>query len=162
MRKLLVFGLILSGVLLNACKKSDVSGCQPASVASEKSVMVAYCTANSINYTEDPSGLLYEIITPGSGATASISSSISVVYTGKHFDNTIFDYSNTPSPFWALSSLIDGWKIGVPLIKKGGRIKLIIPSAMAYSCTGSTDATGKIVIKSNEPIFFDLTLTDVK
>jgi FKBP-type peptidyl-prolyl cis-trans isomerase len=53
--------------------------------------------------------------------------------------------------------VIDGWKIGLPLIKKGGRIKLIIPSALAYSCTGAGTS-----IPPNTPLYFDVTLNDVK
>ena len=154
--------LVVVSLVLNSCGKSGTSGCQPVPVASEKAQLIAYCGANSINYTEDISGLLYEIITPGTGPTPTTSSTVSVVYTGKHFDNTTFDASANPYTN-VLSNLIDGWKIGIPLIKKGGRIKLIIPSALAYSCTGSIDPnTKQVIIKPNEPIFFDVTLTDVK
>ena len=151
------FGLLIGfAFILNSCNKSEVSGCQPASISSEKNPMVAYCTANGINYTEDVSGLLYEIITPGAGVTPTISSTISAVYTGKLFTGTIFDATANPITF-PLSGVIDGWKIGIPFIKKGGRIKLIIPSALAYSCTGSGSS-----IPPNTPLFFDVTLTDVR
>lgn len=156
MRKLLASVLILSGLLLNSCGKSDTSGCQPATIASEKAAMVAFCTANSINYTEHSSGLLYEIILPGSDPAPTISSNVSVVYTGKLLNGTTFDATSNPITL-ALSGVIDGWKIGIPLIKKGGRIKLVIPSALAYSCTGAGSS-----IPPNSPIYFDVTLTDVK
>lgn len=161
MRKVLSSVLFLSVLLLNSCGKSDSSGCQPVPVASEKAAMVAYCTANGINYTQDPSGLLYEIIAPGTSPAPTLTSTVSAVYTGKLFDGTTFDATANPISF-PLSGVIDGWKIGIPLIKKGGRIKLIIPSALAYSCTGRTDVAGRVVIKPNEPLFFDVTLTDVK
>ena len=161
MKKFFGSVLMLSLLLLNSCGKSD-TGCQPVSVASEKPQLVAYCTANNITYTEHTSGLLYQIITPGSGATPTAASTVSVVYTGKHFDNTVFDSNSNPYTT-LLSNFIDGWKIGLPLISKGGRIKLIIPSALAYSCIGSTNPnTGQIVIQPNEPLFFDVTLSDVK
>ena len=148
--------LFVISVLLNSCGKSDVSGCQPASVASERTQMIAYCNSNSINYTEEVSGLLYEIIVPGSGVSPNTTSVISVVYTGKLFTGTTFDATANPISL-SLSSVIDGWKIGLPLIKKGGRIKLVIPSALAYSCTGAGNS-----IPPNTPLFFDVTLTDVK
>ena len=156
MRKLLASVLILSGLLLHSCGKSDTSGCQPATIASEKASMVAFCTANSINYTEHSSGLLYEIILPGSVPAPTLSSNVSVVYTGKLLNGTTFDATSNPVTL-ALSGVIDGWKIGIPLIKKGGRIKLVIPSALAYSCTGAGTS-----IPPNSPIYFDVTLTDVK
>jgi len=138
-----------------SCGKND-SGCQPVPVANEKAQLIAYCSANGITYSEHTSGLFYQIIDPGTGASPTTSSTVSVVYTGKHFDNTVFDAASNPVTF-SLSGVIDGWKIGVPLIKKGGRIKLVVPSALAYSCAGSGTA-----IKPNEPLFFDVTLTDVK
>lgn len=153
--------VILSVLLLDSCGKKDPSGCQPASVASERAQLVNYCSANGINYTEHSSGLLYEIIIPGTGVSPTSTSTVSVVYTGKHLNNTVFDAQANPYTN-LLSNLIDGWKIGMPLIKKGGRIKLVIPSALAYSCTGGKDSNGVLIIQPNEPIFFDLTLTDVK
>ena len=152
------FGVLLVIALLsNSCSKTaETSGCQPATVASEKAQMVAYCAANGINYTEDITGLLYEVITTGTGIVPLSSSTISVVYTGKLFNGTTFDATANPISL-ALSQVIDGWKIGIPKIKKGGRIKLVIPSALAYSCTGAGNS-----IPPNTPLFFDVSLADVK
>ncbi|MEA3424805.1 MAG: hypothetical protein U9R46_01030, partial [Bacteroidota bacterium] len=81
MKKFVLSVLVLSMVLLNiSCGKNDTSGCQPASIASEKAQLVAYCTANGINYTESSSGLLYEIIAPGGGLAPVSTSVVSVVY----------------------------------------------------------------------------------
>lgn len=152
MKQILV-ALAFSLVVIS-CGKTE-SGCQPVPVASERMQLAAYCNANNITYTEHSSGLLYEIINPGSGPAPTVSSTISVVYTGKHFDNTTFDAQANPVTF-VLNGLIDGWKVGLPLIKKGGRIKLVLPSALAYSCTGN------VGIRPNEPLFFDITLHDVQ
>jgi FKBP-type peptidyl-prolyl cis-trans isomerase FkpA len=154
MKRIVVSVVLLSVLFLNSCGKSD-TGCQPVPVANEKAQLVAYCTANNITYTEHSSGLLYQIIDPGTGAMPTSTSIVSVVYTGKHLNNTIFDAVANPFTS-ALSGFIDGWKIGIPLIKKGGRIKLLVPSALAYSCSGNGS------IAANEPLFFDVTLSDVK
>lgn len=151
-----IAGLLFCTLIISACGKKE-SGCQPVPVASEKQQLVAYCQANGINYTEHASGLFYEIISPGSGESPNNSSILSVVYTGKHFDNTVFDSRANPIEFSFSQIAVDGWKIGLPLIKKGGRIKLVIPSALAYSCTGNMPT-----IAPNEPLFFDVTLIDVK
>ncbi len=157
MKKITGLFLLITSFLLNSCGKSaDSSGCQPATVASEKATMVAYCTSSSISYTEDPSGLLYQIIDPGTGVAPTTANTISVVYTGKLFNGTTFDATANPISL-PLSGVIDGWKIGIPKIKKGGRIKLVIPSALAYSCTGAGTS-----IPPNTPLYFDVTLTDVK
>lgn len=160
--KKVVFGFVLiaGSFLLNSCGKNE-TGCSPTPVENEKAALIAYCQANNINYTEHISGLLYEIVSPGTGPSPVATSTVSVVYTGKHFDNTNFDARATPYTT-ALSGFIDGWKIGLMLIKKGGRIKLIVPSALAYSCTGRTLSDGTVAIKPNEPLFFDVTLSDVQ
>lgn len=152
--------LLVASLLLNGCGKED-KGCDPIPVANEKVQLVAYANANNVNYTEHSSGLLYEIVSPGSGAAPTVTSTVSVIYTGKHMDNITFDANSTPYVN-VLNNFIDGWKIGLPLIKKGGRIKLVIPSALAYSCLGSQSNNGQQSIKPNEPLFFDVTLTDVK
>lgn len=157
MKKLIfVWTIILFASL--SCGKTGTSGCTPATIASESAAMISYCTANSINYSTHSSGLLYEIITPGTGNTPSLTSKIYITYTGKLFDGTVFDsQSNAALTGWVLSTLVDGWKVGLPLIKKGGRIKLVVPSSMGYGCAGSGTS-----IPSNSPLFFDITLIDVQ
>ena len=147
--------LLLFSLLLNACGKKE-SGCVPNPVTAERAQLIAYCSSKGITYEEHSSGLFYQVMSPGSGASPTTSSVVSVVYTGKTFDDKTFDATANPVSF-SLSSVIDGWKIGIPLIKKGGRIKLIIPSALAYSCTGSLPD-----IQPNEPLFFDVTVSDVR
>ena len=147
---------LLGMVLLSlSCGKTSDSGCTPATIASEKPAMVAYCTANGITYTEHSSGILYQIITPGTGATPTIASKVLAMYTGKLLNGTVFD-SQTSNPIeFPLSGVIDGWKIGIPLLKAGGKIKLVIPSALAYSCVGTGPIPG------NSPLYFEVTLVGV-
>ena len=152
--------LVVFSVLCSSCGKKE-TGCEPVPVANEKSQLIAYCNANNISYTEHTSGVYYQIMDPGTGPSPTTASTISFVYTGKHFDNTVFDASANPVTY-PLSGLIDAWKITLPLIKKGGRIKIITPSALAYSCTGSKNNLGQVVIQPNEPLFFEVTLSDVK
>lgn len=152
-RTLLLLSLAIASIF-TACGKQE-SGCQPKTPASEKADMTAFCTANGINYTEHTSGIFYQIITQGSGPTPSVSNTVSTVYTGKLLNGNIFDATANPVSF-PLSGVIEGWKLGIPLIQKGGRILLVIPSALAYSCAGSGS------IPANSPLFFDVTLTDVR
>jgi FKBP-type peptidyl-prolyl cis-trans isomerase FkpA len=110
-----------------------------------------------MNAIAHSSGLYYEIVTPGSGATASANSTIYITYVGKFLDGSTFDQQSNPGATgWPLSQLIEGWRTGIPLIQEGGRIKLIVPSAMAYGCTGYA------AIPGNTVLFFDITLTDVQ
>ena len=155
--KLSYVALPLLLILNYGCGKTESSGCQPATVESEKPAMVAYCNARNINYMEQNRGLLYQIMDPGNGtSTPADTSVVTVHYVGKLLNGSTFDSSVTPFTS-RLSQLIDGWKIGIPLIKKGGKIKLIIPSALGYSCTGAPP-----IIPGNSPLFFEVSLVDVK
>jgi len=145
--------LVISGA---GCIKDNT--CSPKSAASEAAQIQAYALANGINATAHSSGLYYEIINPGSGATATANSNIVITYTGKLLDGTTFDEQTTPNTAepWPLNQLIEGWRIGIPLIQEGGHIKLIIPSAMAYGCIGKNSIPGDAIL------FFDIELVDVQ
>jgi FKBP-type peptidyl-prolyl cis-trans isomerase FkpA len=138
------------------------SSCTPKTVASEAPQIQSFAAANAITATAHTSGLYYEVIDQGTGVTPTLNSKIVITYTGTLLNGTIFDQKTTPnneatgpnSP-WPLSDLIEGWRIGIPLIKAGGRIKLIVPSAMAYGCTGYGSIPGNTVL------YFDITLVNV-
>jgi len=153
MKRNVWMAFILAPFLFASCGKTDTE-CLPATVASEKAAMVAYCTANNITYTEHASGILYEVMAPGLSTQPTLANTVSVVYTGKLLNGTQFDASANPVRL-ALSGVIKGWQIGIPLIKKGGRIKLVIPSSLAYGCTGQGS------IAPNSPLYFEVSLADV-
>ena len=153
MKRNVWMAFLLAPFLFAACGKT-VTECVPATVASEKAAMVAYCTANNITYTEHASGILYEIMSPGLTTQPTIANTVAVVYTGKLLNGNQFDASANPVRL-ALNGVIKGWQIGIPLIKKGGRIKMVIPSSLAYGCTGQGS------IAPNSPLYFEVTLTDV-
>lgn len=139
-----------------SCLKSKSSqSCTPATVASEEPTILAYAANNGIFATRHTSGLYYEIISQGSGATPSGTSKIFVTYTGKLLDGRVFDSQTDPSKTgWVLNSLIEGWQIGLPLIQKGGEIKLIVPSSLGYGCSNA--------LPPNSILYFDVTLVDVQ
>ena len=147
--------LLLLLVLGLSCTKNN--GCSPRSVGSEAATIQAYAAANGINAVAHSSGLYYEILNPGSGATASANSNIYIRYTGKMLDGTTFDsQTNSAMTGWPLNQLIEGWRVGIPLIQEGGHIKLIIPSSMAYGCMGYGGIPGNAIL------FFDIELVDVQ
>lgn len=145
-------------VLSSGCLKDSTNGtnCQDKTVQSEAATIQAYATNQGITATADPSGLYYQITNPGTGISPTVNSKVFVTYTGKLLDGSTFDSGTTPVSGWLLSDLIRGWQIGLPLLKKGGSIKLIIPSALAYGCRG------KASIPGNTILYFDITLNDVQ
>jgi FKBP-type peptidyl-prolyl cis-trans isomerase FkpA len=51
--------------------------------------------------------------------------------------------------------LIEGWKIGLPLLKKGGHIKLYVPPSLGYGPSPNRNIPG------NSVLIFDIRLVDV-
>ncbi len=153
MNNLLLIACLLI-ISFSRCSKNE-TGCMPVKPETEEPKIIAYAAADSMHVSKHSSGIYYEIIDPGSGLTPTLNSELSVTYTGKFLNGTKFDEATNPINF-NLNRVIEGWQIGLPLIKKGGRIKLIIPSAYAYGCNGSGS------IPPNSALFFDVSLIDVK
>jgi FKBP-type peptidyl-prolyl cis-trans isomerase FkpA len=152
--------LVLSfSLLLNACSKDK--GCKNVSPADEAATLEAYNTAHGITATKHYTGLYYQIINPGGTAKPSTRNTVFVKYAGSKLNGTVFDSQTNPgAKGFALSSLIEGWKVGLPLIGKGGRILLTIPSGMAYGCLGQASSDTAKNIAPNAPIFFEVDLVD--
>ena len=147
----LAFSLIL-GLALVGCSNKDREEYRCTTAAEDDAKMQSYITANGITATKHASGMYYQIIEPGTGATPSLSSSVKANYTGKFTDNTSFDGGVATFP---LGGVIQGWQIGIPLIKQGGKIKLIIPPYLAYGCNPYMGIPG------NSVLIFDVELQEV-
>jgi FKBP-type peptidyl-prolyl cis-trans isomerase len=83
-----------------------------------------------------PSGLVIEDIKVGDGEEAKAGQNVSVNYTGKLSDGTVFDSSiprGQPLQFaLGAGQVIPGWEQGIAGMKVGGIRKLTIPPALAY------------------------------
>jgi FKBP-type peptidyl-prolyl cis-trans isomerase len=85
------------------------------------------------------SGLLYEVITAGSGAKPNPSNKVKVHYEGSTIDGKVFDSSYTrgePIEF-GLGQVIKGWTEGLQLMSPGSKYKLYIPQDLGYGTRGS-------------------------
>ncbi|MEY3677947.1 MAG: hypothetical protein RI924_88 [Bacteroidota bacterium] len=106
----------------------------------EDYLITKYIEANNLTgFTKTASGLYYKVGEPGTGVeTINNLSLLTLEYTGKLFNGTVFDKTNTgTTATFTLGNLVEGWKEGLPLIKKGGSIRLIIPSHLGYGLQGS-------------------------
>jgi FKBP-type peptidyl-prolyl cis-trans isomerase len=83
---------------------------------------------------QTPSGLIYRIEAEGEGDSVKDGGIFTVKYTGKLADGTEFDSSpldGEPAIF-KLDDVIPGWSEGIPLVKKGGKITLVVPPELGY------------------------------
>ena len=143
---------LIAAMAITSCKKD--SSFDPEKQAQEDDVLIrAYIDEHGIEATKDPSGLYYQIISPGADVTPGPASPITVNYTGKLLNGTTFDQGTNVT--LSLNRVIEGWRRGIPKIQKGGRIILLIPSAMGY---GQYQAGA---IPANSVLFFDITLVNV-
>jgi len=55
-----------------------------------------------------------------------------LLYDGKTYTDQLFTETNDFHPSYILSQVIRGWQLGIPQCKKGGIIRLLIPSRYAY------------------------------
>ncbi len=111
------------------------------------------------------SGLYYLVQSQGDGAKVEAGKKVSVNYTGKLLDGTVFDSNTDPKfnhvqPFdfsVGMGQVIKGWDEGLQLFNVGGKGILIIPSRLGYG----TRAAGAS-IPANSVLIFDVEVLDVK
>ncbi|MCM1293104.1 MAG: FKBP-type peptidyl-prolyl cis-trans isomerase [Bacteroides sp.] len=103
-------------------------------------------------------GLQYEVIEEGTGASPKPGDDVTVHYTGTLIDGTVFDSSverGAPATF-GVTQVIPGWVEALQMMKEGAKWRLFIPSQLAY---GPNGAGG--VIGPNATLIFDVELLKV-
>ncbi len=85
------------------------------------------------------SGLAYKIEAAGSDKKPKAEDTVEVHYHGTLTDGTVFDSSieRGKTVSFPLNRVIKGWTEGLQLIGEGGKIKLVIPSDLAYGDHGA-------------------------
>lgn len=172
--------LVGSLLLLGSCKgskkaqssTSTASSSKPAATAPatastpaksqaeiDEALILQYLQTNKIKkFERTPSGVYYVIDEAGSKEKPTLKSNVKCHYRGTLLDGTEFDSSykrNQPLDF-PLTNVIKGWQDGIPTIGKGGKVKLLIPSDLAYG------ARNMGTIKPHSVLLFDVELLDFK
>ena len=115
-----------------------------------------FAKKDGVKSTKD--GLLYKITEAGKGDAIKATDTVKVHYTGKLPDGKVFDSSverGQPVEF-KLNQVIKGWTEGLQLVKKGGKIELVIPPELAYGKQGAGDS-----IPPDATLYFDVEVLDV-
>ena len=104
------------------------------------------------------SGLQYEVIAAGTGATPAASDSVKVHYHGSLIDGTVFDSSverGEPTTF-GVTQVISGWVEALQLMPVGSKWRLFIPSDLAYGAQGAGQS-----IAPHSTLIFEVELLDI-
>ncbi len=104
-------------------------------------------------------GLVVQDEIVGTGDVAQAGQTISVNYTGKLQNGTVFDTSIGRAPFQftlGAGQVISGWDQGLQGMKVGGKRLLIIPPQLAYG----SQAVGPI--PANSTLIFEVDLLSVQ
>lgn len=151
---------ILSVALLTGCGQGGNSSIPAAEPGTKEADIQAYLKSKGLfgKAQKTASGLYYVMEKEGEGQSPTIEHQVKVHYHGTLLDETVFDSSvdrGTPIEF-PLRGVVKGWQEGIPLLKPGGKAKLIIPPNLGY---GSRPAGGG-KIPANSVLVFDVELIE--
>ena len=163
----LLWCLLVASCTFYACskKKCDYTDDHVVAPTTEQQSVKQYLDSLGISAELHSRGFYYKIDSAGAGNSPVACSEITVSYTGWMTDGVVFDQQTSYQT--ELANLIDGWLQGLPLIKKGGTIRLYIPPSLGYGAqqinTGRKDSTGQeITIPASSILIFDIHLLDVQ
>lgn len=105
-----------------------------------------------------PSGLQYEVLEAGAGASPGADDRVQVHYRGTLLDGTEFDssYARGEPVVFGVGQVISGWTEALQLMQVGAKYKLFIPSDLAYGAGGAGDLIGP-----NAALIFEVELLDI-
>jgi FKBP-type peptidyl-prolyl cis-trans isomerase FkpA len=130
--------------------------------AKEPLLIQKYMKEKNLSAKPTASGIFYIEKVKGKGARAVSGKKVSVHYTGRLLDGTVFDSSLERKPVkpyeftLGAGQVIQGWDEGIALMNEGGKATLIIPSKLGYGENGNGG-----IIKPFSPLVFDVELVKV-
>lgn len=101
-------------------------------------------------FAKTASGLLYKETAKGNGANFKESDEVRMKYKGMHTDGSVFDQANDTISLHP-AQMIPGFKEAMMLMKPGSKMRVVIPSELAYGLNGAGGAIGP-----NETLVFDI------
>lgn len=121
----------------------------------------AFLAANAqkpgVQVTE--SGLQYQALTQGEGATPASTDQVRVHYKGMLLDGSTFDssYERDEPAIMPLEHVVPGWQEGIVLMPVGSQYRFWIPSELGYGQTGTPGGP----IGPNQTLVFEVELLEI-
>jgi FKBP-type peptidyl-prolyl cis-trans isomerase len=136
--------LFLTGVLI-----LSLVSCDPARKyeKAEREAISNYLNTNADkNFEKKESGLYYSEVVLGTGPIPVAHETVTVIYTGKFLNGTVFDsnVSSTTKLVFPLGedNMIPGFEEGITYMSEGGKALLLLPSNLAYGTQGGYGIAG--------------------
>jgi FKBP-type peptidyl-prolyl cis-trans isomerase FklB len=105
-----------------------------------------------------PSGLQYKILKEGTGPKPKETDKVTVHYTGKLIDGTVFESTEGKEPAsFPVNGVIRGWVEALQLMPVGSKWTLYIPTEMAYGLNPRPGGP----IEPNMALVFDIELISI-
>ncbi len=141
---------------LRAAQTAKAEEDAAAAIEVGQAFLVENAQKEGVTVTE--SGLQYEVVEAGDGASPVATDTVTVHYRGTLIDGTEFDssYSRGEPASFPLNRVISGWTEGLQLMKEGGKYRFYIPSELGYG------ARGQGAITPNSTLIFDVELIEVQ
>jgi FKBP-type peptidyl-prolyl cis-trans isomerase FkpA len=163
MNKWLLLILFICCVVVGCNKTNTDLGNVKAQAAIDDKIIANYIASNGLTgkalKATDTSGVYYIIKQPGTGNDLFTNSTlVTVGDTGKLLTTgQVFYTTNEFHPSYTLGEVMLGWRLGLPKIKKGGIIRLLIPSRYAYGPFPQTNYN----LPANAILDFDIQLYNI-
>ncbi len=127
-----------------------------ANAAAAEQFLAENATREGVVVTD--SGLQYEVVEAGDGATPGPEDQVEVHYRGTLLDGTEFDssYGRGQTVTFGVGQVIAGWTEALQLMQVGSKYKLFIPSDLAYGAGGAGAMIGP-----NAALVFDVELVSI-
>lgn len=146
------------GFILFALTVSSCSTYSEQDLKAFDNEIQAYLDSTNTEMESTEDGLYYSIIEEGEGEEyISYKDQVTFAYKGSFLNGNSFQVISKNDPLsFKVKQLIIGWQDALMMLKKGGKIDIIIPPQLAYA-NKSTD-----VIPANTILRYELEVIDVK
>ncbi len=150
--------LFAAALGLAACASSpDASAVDINASATPGEQIEAYLDANGIEDEQTTStGLVYIIEEPGGDAKPTVNDNITIHYKGYLVNGQVFDQTTDSPRTFGLNQLVQAWQEAIPLVGRGGKVKILAPPSTAYG-NRPPPGTG---ITPTSVLVFDIELID--
>lgn len=124
----------------------------------DRNIILNAVKNKEIDTTGSVEGVYYHMLKEGTGDYVAVTDTVTVYYRGTLLkDGTEFDRTKDKPATFPLKRLIRGWQLAVPKTRVGGKIRMFIPSGIAYGIRSRSKA-----IPANSVLVFDVEVLSVK